>query len=127
MPPQKPPRRDRKQPVDLGRALVEAWLTNERVKQVLLDLLEPAIWRRPPPCAQRKTIATTFAHIHNVRCMRLKMSAKAAPARLDRGEATPEEVREALAASARAMAALVERQLLLWEWDKRWQEVAAGG
>jgi len=30
--------------VDLGRALVEAFLTNERINQVLLDLIEPGIW-----------------------------------------------------------------------------------
>jgi hypothetical protein len=30
-----PANRDRRQPVDLGRALVEAFLTNERINQVL--------------------------------------------------------------------------------------------
>ena len=67
--------RNRKEPVDLGRALVEAFLTNERINQVLLDLLDPNVWRAQPPCARRRNIATTFAHIHNVRCMRLTMSA----------------------------------------------------
>lgn len=33
-----------REPVDLGRALVEAFLTNERINQVLLDLIEPGIW-----------------------------------------------------------------------------------
>jgi len=55
--------RDRKVAVDLGRALIEAFLTNERVNQVLLDVLDPTLWRINPPCSQRRNIATTFAHI----------------------------------------------------------------
>ena len=61
------PSRERKQPVDLGRALVEAFLTNERINQMLLDLLDPKIWRAQPPSSKRRNIATSFAHIHNVR------------------------------------------------------------
>jgi uncharacterized damage-inducible protein DinB len=166
--------RDRRQPVELGRALVEAFLTNERINQVLLDSLSPDVWRAQPPCAKRRNIATTFAHMHNVRCMRLKMSARDEdpPAKLDRAEVTVAEAKEALGQSARAMVRLVERslaagghvpdcrpdvvalvcaaithdahhrgqichwasqlgaplaaeqQLLMWEWDKRWREVA---
>ncbi|MGH7600237.1 MAG: DinB family protein, partial [bacterium] len=103
--------RSRKEPVDLGRALVEAFMTNERINQVLLDLLEPKIWREYPPCCKRRNIATTFAHIHNVRRMRLVMSDKdkTAPPKLDRAEVTIEEVREALAHSAKAMVRLIER------------------
>src|SRR5262245_56509067 len=106
-------RRDRTQPVDLGRALVEAFLTNERINQVLLDLLDPKVWRAQLPCSKRRNIATTFAHIHNVRCMRLKMSAKneELPAKLDRAEVTQAEARESLGQSARAMVRLIERSL----------------
>ena len=42
-----PTHRNRRQPVDLGRALVEAFLTNERINQVLLDLLSTEVWRAP--------------------------------------------------------------------------------
>jgi uncharacterized damage-inducible protein DinB len=166
--------RDRRQPVDLGRALVEAFLTNERINQVLLDSLSPRVWRARPPCSKRRNIATTFAHMHNVRCMRLKMSAgnEEPPARLDRAEVTVAEAKKALGQSARALVRLIERslaggghvpdcrpdvvalvcvavthdahhrgqichwasqlgapltseqQLCMWEWDKRWREVA---
>jgi uncharacterized damage-inducible protein DinB len=173
-----PPRAaaDRKpsQSVELGRALVEAFLTNERINQVLLDALRPEVWRAPPPCAKRRNIATTFAHMHNVRCMRLKMSARdqEPPAKLDRAGVTVVEAKEALGLSARAMVRLIEhslaaggrvpdfrpdvvalvcaavthdahhrgqichwasqlgapltaeQQLSMWEWDKRWREVA---
>jgi uncharacterized damage-inducible protein DinB len=154
--------------------LVEAFLTNERINQVLLDSLAPEVWRARPPCSKRRNIATTFAHMHNVRCMRLKMSAldEEPPARLDRAEVSLAEAKEALGQSASAMVRLIEQslakgghvsdfrpdvvalvcaaithdahhrgqichwasqlgspltaeqQLQMWEWDKRWREVA---
>ncbi len=168
--------RNRREPVDLGRALVEAYLTNERINQVLIDSLDPKIWRAQPPCAKRRNIATTFAHMHNVRCMRLGMSLRdeKPPAKLDRAEVTPDEAKEALTRSAAAMVRLIEhslkagghvpelrpdvvalvcgaithdahhrgqichwanqlgapltpeQSLQMWEWDKRWKEVAVG-
>lgn len=165
---------DKRPPLDLARSLVEAFLTNERINQLLIDLLNPDIWRAPPPCVKRKNIATTFAHMHNVRCMRLKISARdeEPPSKLDRAQVTIAEAKEALEQSGRAMVCLIERslargghvadfrpgvvgligwvithdayhrgqichwasqlgapltaeqQLQLWEWDKRWREVA---
>jgi hypothetical protein len=56
--PRPPGRRDRREPVDLGRALVEAFLTNERINQVLLDALSAEVWRAQPPCSKRRNIAT---------------------------------------------------------------------
>lgn len=105
--------RGQKQPVDLGAALVRAFLTNERINQVLLELVDPAIWRESPPSSKRRNIATTFAHMHNVRCMRLKMAANEipVPARLDRAEVTQAEARQALTKSAETMTRLIEQSL----------------
>lgn len=106
--------RDRKQPVDLGRALVEAFLVNERINQVLLDMIDPKLWRAQPPCAKRRNIATTFAHIHNVRCMRLTPSAlkgDRAPAKLDRDKITIADARAGFAESAAATVRLIERSM----------------
>ena len=96
-------------PVDLGRALVDAFLTNERINQVLLDLVEPRIWRLAPACSERRNIATTFSHMHNVRCMYARSAGYAAPlAKLERATVTPGQARAALAASARALAEVIE-------------------
>jgi uncharacterized damage-inducible protein DinB len=105
--------RNRREPVDLGRALVEAYLTNERINQVLIDSLDPKIWRAQPPCSKRRNIATTFAHLHNVRCMRLAMSFRNEKplAKLDRAEVTPDEAKEALAKSAGAIVRLIEHSI----------------
>ena len=96
-------------PVDLSRALLDAWRVNERINQELLSLVAPHIWRAFPPSSKRRNIATSFAHIHNGRCMRIKMShsSVAVPERLDRAELTPGDARKALAESAEAMAALI--------------------
>ena len=106
-------RRNRADAVDLGRALVEAFLTNERINQVLLDAIDPNIWRAMPACSKRRNIATTFAHMHNVRCMRLGMSLRGEnpPPKLDRSEVTAAEAKEALAKSAGAMVRLIESSL----------------
>ena len=103
----------RKGPIDVGAALVRAYLTSERINQTLLELLDPTIWRLSPPCSKRRNIATSFAHIHNVRCMRLKMSGRGSkiPAGLDRADVTIEQAKSALAESATAMAALIRRSL----------------
>ena len=101
--------RSTREPVDLSKALLNAWRVNERINQELLKLVAPHIWRAFPQSSKRRNIATSFAHIHNVRCMRIKMSHStvAVPERLDRAEITPEDARRALAVSADAMAQLI--------------------
>jgi uncharacterized damage-inducible protein DinB len=108
-----PGSRSNREPVDLSRALLDAWRVNERINQELLSLIAPHIWRAFPSSSKRRNIATTFAHIHNVRCMRIKMSHSTVqvPERLDRAEITPEEARKALSESAGAMAALIQLAL----------------
>lgn len=75
---------------------------------MLLDLLDPRIWRVTPPCSKRRNIATTFSHIHNVRCMVVRSTrSKTELVNLERATVTPDEARKALAASARAMAEVI--------------------
>jgi uncharacterized damage-inducible protein DinB len=99
--------------VELGRALVEAYLTSEQINQVLLDSLSPEVWQAQPACSKRQNIATTFAHMHTVRCMRLKMSVRSEkpPAQLDRAKDTVAKAKEAFGQSARAMVRLIKRSL----------------
>lgn len=97
-----------REPVDLSRALLNAWRVNERINQELLSLVPPHIWRAFPASSRRRNIATSFAHIHNVRCMRIRMSHTIpVPERLERAEITPDDARRALAGSAEAMATLI--------------------
>jgi len=98
----------RKDSAKLDDALAQAFLINDRVNQMLIDIIDPKIWRALPACSKRRNISTSFAHIHNVRVMRLGMSATGArPARLDRAAVTPDAAKRALAESAKAMAQLI--------------------
>ena len=92
------------EPIDLGRALIQAFLTNDSVNQTLVDLIDPDIWREFPPSSPRRNITTSFAHIHNVRCMRIKASSsdKKTPARELGSPISPEQ------------------QLVLWDWPRLW-------
>jgi uncharacterized damage-inducible protein DinB len=102
--------RTAREPVDFSRALLNAWRVNDRITHELLALVAPHIWRAFPQSSKRRNIATSFAHIHNVRCMRIKMSHSTVPVpeRLDRAEITPDDARKALVESADAMAALIQ-------------------
>jgi uncharacterized damage-inducible protein DinB len=102
--------------VDLGTAIVGAFLVNERMNQFLLEHLEPSAWTAPPPLAKEgagRTIAAIVAHVHNVRHMWLAVSAKGTkiPEKVDRRKLTIPEARRALAASAAAIRGLLERSI----------------
>lgn len=103
-------------PVDLGEALVAAFLVNERMNQFLLEHLDPRAWTAPPPLVKEgagRTIAAIVAHVHNVRHMWLAVSAKGTriPGKVDRRKLTIPEAKRALAASAAAVRALLERSI----------------
>jgi len=98
-----------RQPFDYGRALVGAFQTSDRINQTLIGLIDVPIWHKVPQCSSRRSIAAQFAHIHNVRCMRIKQCGGAPPARLNRATMTIEETRRALQESAAAMVQVIER------------------
>jgi uncharacterized damage-inducible protein DinB len=100
----------KREPVDLGRAVVEAFATNERINQLLIGELDKGAWRAEPPGGKGRTIAAIVAHLHNVRHMWLTVSAKASPAppKLDRHDVTPAQAAKALRQSAAAMGRLFE-------------------
>src|ERR1700689_5423819 len=73
-------------------ALLNAFNTNNRINQYLIDHLPPAAWKAKPPEGKGRTIAAIVAHMHNVRVMWLKAT-KAAdiPEQLDRATVTPSQ------------------------------------
>ncbi|MBI5364454.1 MAG: DinB family protein [Planctomycetes bacterium] len=107
------PRAKARPPVDLGQAVVEAFATNERLNQFLLEHLEPRAWRAAPPGEKGRTIAAIVAHVHNVRRMWLVVAAKELepPAKIDRAKVTLKQAQRALAKSAKAMDQLLRRSV----------------
>jgi len=106
--PAKPP-----SPPNYGKSLKDAFATNERINQFLLETLDPAAWRADPPGGKGRTIAAIAAHIHNVRHMWLSVSAKGTriPEKVHRDKVTIPQARRALAESAKAMIQLLETSL----------------
>src|SRR6266850_2423172 len=61
------------QEVDLADAVIAAWKTSNRVTLFLFENLPAELWPMTVPGTSRRTVRTIAAHIHNVRCMWIKM------------------------------------------------------
>jgi len=103
----------RRPPVVLSDALLQAWATNERITEYLVESLDEKAWRAEPPGGKGRTIAAIVAHIHNVRHMWLAVAAKgeAMPEKLDRHTATPAQALRALKKSSEGVSRLLSRSL----------------
>lgn len=88
--------------LDVGQALAETYVVNDRMNQVVLEHLDPRAWRAKAPGTRVRTIAAIFSHVHNVRRKWLRLSAPHLnlPAPLNRADCTQQQVRTALAESA---------------------------
>ena len=85
----------------LGGAAVRIFAANERMNQMLLEHLDPAAWRAPPP-GKVRSIAAIFTHMHNVRTKWVRLTAPhlKVPPQLNRAHCTPQQARAGLAESA---------------------------
>jgi uncharacterized damage-inducible protein DinB len=96
----------------LPEALVNAFNTNNRINQYLIDSLPPEAWTAKPPDGKGRTIAAIVAHMHNVRVMWLKAAkAEDIPAQLDRSAVTPAQAVRALETSRHALSVVLSRAL----------------
>jgi len=79
----------------------EIYAVNERMNQLVLEYLDPRAWRAELPGGKVRTIAAIFAHLHNIRCKWLRLSAPhlKPPPRMDRTRCTQQQAKRALAAS----------------------------
>lgn len=88
-------------PVNSAAEMVQAYALNDRMNQIVLEQLDSRAWRAKPSDKRARTIAAIFAHVHNVRCKWLRLSAPhLLPASLDRSRCTQKQARAALAESA---------------------------
>jgi uncharacterized damage-inducible protein DinB len=97
---------------ELPVALLNAFNTNNRINQYLIDNLSPAAWKAKPADGKGRNIAAIVAHMHNVRVMWLKAGkAESIPAQLDRATVTPSQAMRALEASREALSVVLSRAL----------------
>lgn len=95
--------------VQLPVALMNAFDTNNRICQYLIENVSAEAWNTNPPERKGWTIAAIVAHMHNVRVMWLKAAnAEKLPDQLDRGTVTP---KQALEDSCKALRELTARAL----------------
>jgi uncharacterized damage-inducible protein DinB len=91
--------------------LIAAWRTSHRVTVYLIENLPPALWSKPVPGAPRRTIRTIAAHIHNTRCMWIKMIGArhgvAVPRTIDGRTVRPPALSRALARSSEGIIELI--------------------
>src|SRR5271155_5094686 len=94
-------------------ALLDAFDTNNRINHYLIDSIAQAAWKAKPPDGKGRTISAILAHMHNVRVMWLKVSAKGSeiPPQLDRSTVTPAQAVQALEQSREALSKLIGRAL----------------
>ena len=98
---------------DLRQSLLETYAFSDRMNQLVLAHLHPRAWRAKPPGGNARTIAAIFAHMHNMRRKWLRLSAPhlQLPAQLDRTRCTQQQVRAALAESAKRCSEMLREAL----------------
>ena len=93
------------------QALIDAWHTNHRVTTFLIENLPPELWSETVPGSPRRTVRMIVAHIHNARCMWIKMIGArhgvVVPKTVDGHTVRPAQLSRALARSSRGMIDLI--------------------
>jgi uncharacterized damage-inducible protein DinB len=97
--------------IDLADAVVATWKTSDRVTGFLFENLPAALWPMAVPGMPRRTVRTIAGHIHNTRCMWIKMLGRRhdirVPARVNLRTVTREELMPALDRSSRGIVELL--------------------
>jgi hypothetical protein len=89
---------------ELPIAPLNAFNTNNRIHQYLIDHIPPEAWKATTPNGKGRIIPAIVAHMHNVGVMRLEVRAKGnkIPAQLDRTKVTRSQALHALERSRHA-------------------------
>jgi len=98
--------------VDLAGAVVTTWKTNNRVTAFFFENLPTELWPMPIAGTSRRTVRTVAGHIHNARCMWIKMLGQRhgirVPKRVNLNTVTRKELLPALEQSSRGIVDLLE-------------------
>ena len=110
--------------VRLPLALLNAFNTNNRINQYLIDNIPQAAWNAKPPGGKGRSIPAIMAHMHNVRIMWLKAATRGKdkdkdkenaggrlPLSLDPAKVTPSQALRALEQSRQALSVVMSQAL----------------
>jgi uncharacterized damage-inducible protein DinB len=97
---------------DTQDLVLATWQTASRVTAFLIENLPDEVWRSAIPGAPRRTVRMIGGHLHNCRCMWIKMLGKkhglAVPNSVNRYRVTQRQLLPALDRSAEAIGRLLE-------------------
>ena len=100
------------QDVDLADAVIAAWKTSNRVTMFLFENLPSEMWAMTAPGTSRRTVRMIAGHIHNARCMWIKMLGRKheirVPKSVNRFTVTRRELLPALQRSSNGVLELLE-------------------
>ncbi len=104
--------RRNKAETQLGASAARIFSANDRMNQMLIEHLDPAVWRAKPP-GNVRPIAAIFTHMHNVRCKWVRLTAPhlKVPAQLNRAHCSPQQAGAALTESAARCAEMLGEAL----------------
>ena len=98
--------------IELQSALVDTWRTNNRVTVYLFENLPEELWPERVPGAPQRTVRMIAGHIHNCRCMWIKMLGRrrgiAVPPAVNRHRVTRRQLLPALERSSQGIVQLLE-------------------
>jgi uncharacterized damage-inducible protein DinB len=95
--------------------VLSVWQTSDRVTRFFIANIPDELWDMKIPCAPRRTIRMICGHIHNARCMWIKMIGKQysvkAPKSVDRRHVTRTQLLKALQTSNKGIIRLLSAGL----------------
>lgn len=99
-------------PDENAQALIDAWRTSHRVTAYLIENLPAELWSKTVPGSPRRTVRAIVAHIHNARCMWIKMIGAShgvtVPRTVNARTVRPAELLRALGRSSEGIIDLIE-------------------
>ena len=91
--------------------LIDAWRTSHRVTVYLVEKLPSELWSMNVPGSPRRTVRSIAAHLHNARCMWIKMIGArhgvVVPRLVNPRKVTPAQLSRALERSSEGMIELI--------------------
>lgn len=98
--------------LDTKDALLATWETSNRVTAFLIENIPDEVWHHALPGAPRRTVQMIGGHLHNCRCMWIKMLGQkhglAVPRNVNRHRVSRAQLGQALDRSSRGMLRLLE-------------------
>ncbi|PWT78468.1 MAG: hypothetical protein C5B59_01715 [Bacteroidetes bacterium] len=100
---------------NLSEQLLETWRTNNQVTEFFVAQLPDELWNLKIPGTSQKTIRMLLGHLHNARCMWIKMTGNQfnirPPRNVDRRRVSKAALLQALRKSNEAMVDLLQSAL----------------